>query len=110
MSKKDMDLDFVEVKSTNIADRMNELTKNFDLSISAVKELTTKGSDFEDLVQDVLQKTDEKHDAPMTIEETGAKIEVNMVVEDFLFVRQSLKENTRNAKIILERLTYEIAD
>ena len=94
-------MDFSE-KAESLADKMNKLTAKFDLAEEAVIE----GNDIVDYVE---QKTEiiELHSENFSPTEI---INLKNMVDDFAFVRESLKETTENGRRVLSSITLELLD
>ena len=111
-------MDFTD-KANALAKKMNELTQKFDLS----SEMVISG---DDIIEDVKKKTDIidlSSDKPKIIPTIDAEIEpefntalvlelVNLqaMVEDFQYIRETLKETTDNGRRVLNKVTLDLLD
>ena len=111
-------MDFTD-KANALAKKMNELTQKFDLS----SEMVISG---DDIIEDVKKKTDIidlSSDKPKIIPTIDVEIEqefntslvlelVNLkaMVEDFRYIRETLKETTDNGRSVLNKVTIDLLD
>ena len=111
-------MDFTD-KANSLAKKMNELTQKFDLS----SEMVISG---DDIIEDVKKKTDIidlSSDKPKIIPTIDVEIEqefntslvlelVNLkaMVEDFQYIRETLKETTDNGRSVLNKVTIDLLD
>ena len=111
-------MDFTD-KANALAKKMNELTQKFDLS----SEMVISG---DDIIEDVKKKTDIidlSSDKPKIIPTIDVEIEqefntslvlelVNLkaMVEDFQYIRETLKETTDNGRSVLNKVTIDLLD
>jgi hypothetical protein len=89
-------------KSESLAEQMNGLTKKLDLA----DELELSG---DDIIEYVEEKTD---DVKLYTDETAPAEIINLenLVQDFKFVRETLKENTTNGRRVLNAVTLDLLD
>lgn len=87
-------------KSESLAKKMNELTKKFTNNLDTVDEMVVTGTDVEEYVGNELQNVN-------TL--TAAEI-VNLenMVSDFKFVRETLRENAENGRRVLNKVTLDL--
>ena len=107
-------MDFTD-KANSLAKKMNELTEKFNLS----EEMVLEG---EDIIEDVKKKTDiidlktSTIKTDLTIEpEFNSSLVLELVnlqamVEDFQYIRETLKETTDNGRRVLEKVTIDLLD
>ena len=111
-------MDFTD-KANALAKKMNELTQKFDLS----SEMVISG---DDIIEDVKKKTDIidlSSGKPKIIPTIDVEIEqefntslvlelVNLkaMVEDFQYIRETLKETTDNGRSVLNKVTIDLLD
>ena len=111
-------MDFTD-KANALEKKMNELTQKFDLS----SEMVISG---DDIIEDVKKKTDIidlSSDKPKIIPTIDVEIEqefntslvlelVNLkaMVEDFQYIRETLKETTDNGRSVLNKVTIDLLD
>ena len=105
-------MDFTD-KANALANKLNELTEKFNLS----NEMVLSG---DDIIEDVKKKTEL---IDLTSETIKAEIEqefntnlvlelVNLqaMVEDFAYIRETLKETTDNGRRVLNKVTIDLLD
>ncbi len=107
-------MDFTD-KANSLAKKLNELTEKFNLS----EEMVLEG---EDIIEDVKKKTDiidlktSTIKTDLTIEpEFNSSLVLELVnlqamVEDFQYIRETLKETTDNGRRVLEKVTIDLLD
>lgn len=111
-------IDFTD-KANALANKMNELTEKFNLS----NEMVLSG---DDIIEDVKKKThliDLNSGVPKLNEFIDVEIEqefnsslvlelVNLkaMVEDFEYIRETLKETTDNGRRVLNKVTIDLLD
>lgn len=97
-------MDFID-KADSLAEKMNRLTEKFSEHIETAEELHVTGSDVIELVQ---EKT---KDVSLYKEDTYVASEIvnlNNMVEDFRYVRETLKENIENGRRVLNSVTLDL--
>ena len=108
-------MDFTD-KANSLAKKMNELTQKFDLS----QEMVLSG---DDIIEDVKKKTDmvDLYSGRVKLIDTEIEPEfcstlvleiVNLeaMVEDFQYIRETLKETTDNGRRVLNKVTLDLLD
>lgn len=108
-------MDFTD-KANSLANKMNELTAKFNLS----EEMVISG---EDIIEDVKKKTDiidlssgkaKVIDAEIEPEFNSALVlelvNLQAMVEDFQYIRETLKETTDNGRRVLNKVTIDLLD
>ena len=111
-------MDFTD-KANALAKKMNELTQKFDLS----QEMVISG---DDIIEDVKKKTDMvdlSSGKPKIIPAIDVEVEqefntslvlelVNLqaMVDDFQYIRETLKETTDNGRSVLNKVTIDLLD
>lgn len=100
-------------KADSLASKMNALTEKFDLATEMVLEGT-----------DVIEAVQEKQKKISLYKETSEElnfdsfnsdlvleiVNLNNMVEDFQYIRESLKETTDNGRTVLNGITAELLD
>lgn len=108
-------MDFTD-KANSLAKKMNELTEKFSLS----EEMVLSG---EDIIEDVKKKTDLVDLSSGKAQLVNVDIEpefnsalilelvnLNAMVEDFEYIRETLKETTDNGRRVLNKVTLDLLD
>ena len=111
-------MDFTD-KANALANKMNQLTEKFNLS----SEMVLEG---EDIIEDVKKKTDiidlssgkvkvtKPVDADIEPEFNSAVVlelvNLQAMVEDFQYIRETLKETTDNGRRVLNKVTIDLLD
>lgn len=108
-------MDFTD-KANSLANKLNELTAKFNLS----EEMVISG---EDIIEDVKKKTDiidlssgkaKVVDADIEPEFNSAivleLVNLQAMVEDFQYIRETLKETTDNGRRVLNKVTIDLLD
>lgn len=110
-------MDFTD-KANSLANKLNELTAKFNLS----EEMVISG---EDIIEDVKKKTDiidlsgkvkvtKPVDAEIEPEFNSAivleLVNLQAMVEDFQYIRETLKETTDNGRRVLNKVTIDLLD
>lgn len=98
-------------KAQSLADKMNELTSRFDLS----EEMVIEGEGVLEIAQMIEQKTDSLElmtlpDAKPIRIETSEIINLKTLVDDFKYIRETLKETTDNGRRVLNSVTLDLLD
>lgn len=108
-------MDFTD-KANSLAKKMNELTEKFSLS----EEMVLSG---DDIIEDVKNKTDlvdlssgkaqlvdveieQEFNSSLVLELVNLKA----MVEDFQYIRETLKETTDNGRRVLNKVTIDLLD
>ena len=88
-----------KIKAQSLAEKMNNLTKKFDLA----EEILIEGNDIIDYV--------EEHTTNVELfEDNIESINLELMVEDFKFVRETLKESIENGRKVLNVITLDLLD
>lgn len=89
-------------KAESLANKMNKLTEKFNLA----EEAEVHGSELIEIVQEKTKdiKLYEEKIAPTEI------INLEVMTEDFKFVRETLKENIENGRRVLNSITLDLLD
>lgn len=93
--------DAVQDKANSLADRMNRLTEKLNLS----EELLVQGSDIVDFVEEKT-KTIELYQNPSYAD----IMNIQIMTDDFKYVRETLREVTDNARRVQNAITLELID
>jgi len=100
METKDNIMDAVVTKSESLADKMNSLTAKFDLA----EELLVDSEDLVEVIEEKTQDVKLLELAPTDI------INLEVMTEDFKYVRETLKETTDNGRKVLKVVTLDLLD
>lgn len=92
-------------KSQSLANKMNKLTEKFSDSLDNAEELELTGDDIIEYAQEKTQDI-----ALFSSPDSPDIISLQMMIEDFKFVRDTLKENTENGRKILTAVTADLLD
>ena|SRR5574344_925489 len=88
-----------KIKAQSLAEKMNNLTKKFDLA----EEILIEGNDIIDYV--------EEHTTNVELfEDNIESINLELMVDDFKFVRETLKESIENGRKVLNVVTLDLLD
>jgi hypothetical protein len=90
-------------KADSLAKKMNSLTEKFNLS----EEMDIQGNDIIDFVDEKTQEITLYTDSTLSTTEI---INLDNMVEDFKYIRESLKEVTDNGRRVLGAITLELLD
>jgi hypothetical protein len=99
-------MDFKD-KSQSLAEKMNRLTEKFAGNIDTANEMVLTGDDIIDFVQEKTQDVQLYTGGELMAAEI---INLNNMVEDFKYVRETLKENTDNGRRVLNSITLDLLD
>lgn len=89
-------------KAQSLADKMNKLTEKFNIA----EEMEVEGGDLIEIVEEKTKTVElyEEKIAPTSI------INLEIMVDDFKFIRETLKENIQNGRRILNSVTLDLLD
>ena len=101
----------VKTKAQSLADKMNSLTEKFNLS----EEMVTEGADLEAYVQektkDITLSSGESDRTNTTeILSMTEYVNLEMMVQDFKYVRETLRETTDNGRRVLQSVTLDLLE
>lgn len=91
----------IKTKAESLADKMNALTERFQLS----EEMITTGAELEAYVEEKTQDIILSEDDELTITDV---VNLETMVQDFKYVRESLKETTDNGRRVLQSVTLDL--
>lgn len=98
-------MDFKD-KSDSLAAKMNRLTEKFTENLDTAEELTVTGEDVIEYIEEKTQEIDLYSDSLPATE----IINLQNLVDDFKYVRETLKENTDNGRRVLNSITLDLLD
>ena len=93
--------DTIKTKAESLADKMNALTDKFNLS----EEMITTGTELEVYIEEKTQDIILSEDDELTITDV---VNLETMVRDFKYVRESLKETTDNGRRVLQSVTLDL--
>lgn len=99
-------MDFKD-KSQSLAEKMNRLTAKFADNIDTAEEMVLTGDDIVEFIEEKTQDVQLYAGAEIMAAEI---INLNNMVEDFKYVRETLKENTDNGRRVLNSITLDLLD
>lgn len=91
----------IKTKAESLADKMNALTEKFNLS----EEMITTGTELESYVEEKTQTIILAEDDELSIADV---VNLETMVQDFKYVRESLKETTNNGRRVLQSVTLDL--
>jgi hypothetical protein len=94
-------------KSQSLAEKMNRLTAKFADNLETAEEMVLTGDDIVEYVEEKTQDIQLYEEAGMPAVEI---INLNNMVEDFRYVRETLRENTDNGRRVLNSVTLDLLD
>ena len=90
----------IKDKADSIANKMNRLSEKFDLA----EELVITGEDICDFVEEKTQEIEiYKSNIP-----AAEMVNLETMVEDFKYIRETLKETTENGRRVLNSVTLDL--
>ena len=93
----------IKTKAESLADKMNSLTERFQLS----EEMVSSGEDLEGYVEEKTRDIslfEDSDDLPTATE----IVNLETMVQDFKYVRESLRETTDNGRRVLQSITLDL--
>jgi hypothetical protein len=96
----------IKDKSESLAAKMNKLTEKFTENLDTAEEMVLTGDDVVDFIEEKTQDIDLYSESLPSAE----VINLNNLVEDFKYVRETLKENTDNGRRVLNSVTFDLLD
>lgn len=95
----------LQKKSESLASKMEKLTQKFENNIGVAEDMESNGSD-------VLENTESRLEQIQNSSIIPAAEIVNLenLVKDFQFVRETLKENTENGRRVLSAVTLDLLE
>lgn len=93
-------------KANSLAEKMNKLTEKFCENLDTADELQLTGDDIIDCVTETTQ------DIKLYSDDRSISEIINLenMIEDFKYVRETLRENTDNGRRVLNSITLELLD
>lgn len=96
-------------KAESLADKMNKLTAKFDLA----EELIVEGDDIIDFVEEKTHSAallNSEIDLSVSDLSTANLVNLQLMLENFSYIRDTLRENTENGRRALNLITLELLD
>jgi len=94
-------------KSESLAKKMNKITDKLTNNLDLADEMDIQG---DDIIEFVEEKTEQIKLVQTSTILTAEIINLNTMVEDFKYIRDTLKDNTNNGKRILDSVTLDLLD
>jgi len=94
-------------KSESLAKKMNKITDKLTNNLDLADEMDIQG---DDIIEFVEEKTEQIKLVQTSAILTAEIINLNTMVEDFKYIRDTLKDNTDNGKRILDSVTLDLLD
>ncbi len=89
-------------KSESLAKKMNELTKKFTDNLDTADEMVVTGDDVVEYVDT------QKSIQPVNVLTAAEIVNLENMVSDFKFVRETLRENAENGRRVLNKVTLDL--
>lgn len=99
----------LSAKAETLAEKMNKLTAKFDLA----EELLVEGEDIIDFVEEKTHTSELlSSNIDLSVSDLSAANLVNLqvMVDNFTYIRDTLKENTENGRRVLDLITLDLLD
>lgn len=93
-------------KAESLAERMNKLTEKFAENIDTAQEMVITGDDIVEYVQEKTQDI-KLYSEALPVAEI---INLENMISDFQYVRETLKENADNGRRVLNAVTLDLLD
>ena len=97
----------IKDKSESLADKMNRLTEKLVDNLDTADEMVLTGDDIVEYVEEKTQDISLYEEGGLPASEV---INLENMVNDFKYVRETLKENTDNGRRVLNSVTYDLLD
>jgi len=97
----------LKAKSEELSKKFNKITDKFKKNLDIATDLDCTGSDLLDCVE---AKTIQVEPEVLSDQDLISVIDFDNLVQDFAFIRKTLKENTENGKKILNSVTCSLLD
>lgn len=99
-------MDNLKNKSESLAEKMNNITAKFTENLELADDMEIVGDDIIDYIQE------KQENIQLYTEEVDSAVVINLnnMVDDFKFVRETLKENTENGRKVLNAVTLDLLD
>lgn len=98
-----MDKDIIQDRADSLAKKINDISKKFDIA----EEIS--GSDVIDVIETQVQNVNDI--SLNTSDEVSLNVvNLNILVEDFKFVRDTLQEVIKNGRKVLNNITLDLLD
>jgi len=104
-----------KLKADNLASRMNKITDEFTKNLDLSDDLELTGDDIIDHVEEKthnieLKRSESLPEEGMSEAIASQIVNLNTMVKDFKYVRDTLKGNTDNGRRVLNKVTLDLLD
>lgn len=103
-------MDAYKDKSDNLAEKMNKLTAKFQENLDNAEELELSGDDVIEYVQEKTSLYKENGDGKNIGLIAEQIVNLDIMVADFRYVRETLKENIENGRRVMNSITIDLLD
>lgn len=97
----------IKDKSESLAQKMNRLTAQLTDNLDTADEMVLTGDDIVEYVEEKTQDIELYQDNEIS---TAEVINLDNLVDDFKYVRETLRENADNGRRVLNSVTYDLLD
>jgi hypothetical protein len=100
-----IDLKCAEDRANKLADRMNKITARFKENLDVADEMDVSGNDIIEYAEDKTK------DLPKNLDDASylELINLNTLLQDFDYIRRTLRENTEQGRAIIKTLGVDIS-
>lgn len=100
-----IDLKCTEDRANKLADRMNKITARFKENLDVADEMDVSGNDIIEYAEDKTK------DLPKNLDDASylELINLNTLLQDFDYIRRTLRENTEQGRAIIKTLGVDIS-
>lgn len=100
-----IDLKCTEDRANKLADKMNKITARFKENLDVADEMDVSGNDIIEYAEDKTK------DLPKNLDDASylELINLNTLLQDFDYIRRTLRENTEQGRAIIKTLGVDIS-
>ena len=100
-----IDLKCTEDRANKLADKMNKITARFKENLDSAEEMDLTGNDIIEYAEDKTK------DLPKNLDDASylELINLNTLLQDFDYIRRTLRENTEQGRAIIKTLGVDIS-
>lgn len=97
-------LNKIETRAESLAQKMNNITNKFKENLDIAEDMDVTGNDIIEFVEDKTK------DLPQTLDDTSylELINLNTLLQDFDYIRKTLRENAEQGRNIIKSLGIDI--